>query len=67
MRKQVGDMRPLAERGLLISFNGVGFSDLLEFISRLQDDGYGRVASTRVNGVEGQSGLVTAELAILPL
>ena len=66
MQDQLSHLQPLAEGGINISFNEVVFSELMEFIFRLQDSGHVRVASVRVKKVENKNGLVTAELVLLP-
>lgn len=65
LQEQVRDMQPTTGHGLVISFKDIVFGDLLEFISRLQDEGYGSVARAKINKVEGRSGLVTAELTLV--
>ena len=66
LQGQIHNMRPMAGQGLVISFNDIVFGDLLEFISRLQDEGYVSVARARIDKVEGRRGLVTAELTLVP-
>lgn len=65
LQEQVHHMQPMTGHALVISFEDIVFGDLLEFISRLQDEGYGSVARARINKVEGRSGLVTAELTLV--
>ena len=66
LQGQVHDMQPMAEQGHVISFKDIVFGDLLEFISRLQDEGYVSVGRARIDKAEGRSGLVTAELILVP-
>ena len=66
LQEQVHDMQTMAGQGLVISFKDIVFGDLLEFISRLQDEGYLSIARARINKVEGRNGLVTAELTLVP-
>lgn len=66
LRRQVSAMQPLTGKGILISFDGVNFADLLALISRLQDEGFARVTDTRVSGLGDQDGRVMAELKLLP-
>ena len=66
LQDQLSHLQPLAEGGINISFNEVVFSELVEFIFRLQDSGHVRVASVRVKKIEDKNGRVTAELVLLP-
>ena len=66
IQDQISGLRPLDKQGLSVSFSDVAFSDLVEFIFRLQDSGQGRIAKAQVNRIEDQSGVVSADLALLP-
>ena len=66
MQDRLSHLQPLAEGGINIRFNEVVFSELVEFIFRMQDSGHVRVAGVQVKKVEDKNGLVTAELVLLP-
>jgi len=66
LREQVTAMQPQADEGITVSFDDVGFADLLTLMVRLQDEGHARVTGMRVDRLETRNGQVAAELTLLP-
>lgn len=70
LREQVTAMQPDVDAGagagITVSFDEVGFADLLALMARLQDEGHARVTGLRVSALKARNGQVKADLTLLP-